>query len=257
MTCCSPVNSDTGRLFSRFAELNRLRLRWLGPESTQRQLIEGMREAGLDGAELLEIGCGTGYLHRVLLQMGAARATGVDLSDKMLAIARTEAEAAGLGTLVEGLLRAGQRPERSRPFTPGEAPYPGLAPLTTDQAALFFGRGEEIRRLRNLIAQRSGGVMVAVTGPSGVGKTSLVHAGLVPSLTTHIGQWLIAGLRLTASPLEAASFALAGAGVEVSSGQLGSDRMSLSLALQKAMSAGKHDASLIAVERKVSCTRFG
>ena len=97
MTCCASVNADTGRLFSRMAGLNHLRLRWLGPEATQRQLIEGLRAAGLEGAELLEVGCGTGYLHQALLRMGAARATGVDLSEKMLAIARDEAEAAGLG----------------------------------------------------------------------------------------------------------------------------------------------------------------
>lgn len=101
MTCCAPINADTGRLFSRVAGLNRLRLRWLGPEATQRQLIDGIQAEGLAGAELLEIGCGTGYLHQALLRLGAGRAIGVDLSEKMLAIARAEARTAGLGVRTE------------------------------------------------------------------------------------------------------------------------------------------------------------
>jgi SAM-dependent methyltransferase len=93
MNCCSAITIDTGRLFSRVADLNRLRFRWFGFEKTQRQLIEGIQSAGLEGAELLEIGCGPGYLHQALLRRGAARATGVDLSEGMLAIARAEAQA--------------------------------------------------------------------------------------------------------------------------------------------------------------------
>jgi len=58
--------------------------------------MDGIRRAGLDGAELLEVGCGTGGLHRALLRAGAARATGVDLSAGMLATARAEAGAQGL-----------------------------------------------------------------------------------------------------------------------------------------------------------------
>jgi magnesium-protoporphyrin O-methyltransferase len=96
MTCCTAINADTGRFFSYFAGLHRLRHRWLGFERTQRQLLEGLRLGGIAGAELLEIGCGLGYLHRVLLQEGASRAVGVDLSARMIALARQEAEANGL-----------------------------------------------------------------------------------------------------------------------------------------------------------------
>jgi magnesium-protoporphyrin O-methyltransferase len=96
MNCCTAINADTARLFSRFAGLHRLRFRIFGLEKTQRQLIEGVRGAGLEGAELLEVGCGPGYLHRALLRLGAARATGVDLSECMLSTARAEARASGL-----------------------------------------------------------------------------------------------------------------------------------------------------------------
>jgi SAM-dependent methyltransferase len=98
VNCCSAIHADTGRLFSRFASLHRARFRLLGFEKTQRQLIEGIQGAGIEGAELLEVGCGPGYLHQYLLRSGAARATGIDLSEGMLAMARAEAQARGLDT---------------------------------------------------------------------------------------------------------------------------------------------------------------
>lgn len=96
MNCCTTIRTDTGRLFSWFAALHRLRFRLLGFEKTQRQLIDGIEQAGVSGAELLEIGCGPGYLHHSLLQSGAARATGVDLAEGMLTEARSASRAAGL-----------------------------------------------------------------------------------------------------------------------------------------------------------------
>ena len=96
MNCCAAINADTGRFFSRFAGLHRLRFRLFGFERTQRQLIRGIREGGIEGASLLEIGCGRDYLHRALLRLGASRATGVDLSAGMLATARAGAQAEGL-----------------------------------------------------------------------------------------------------------------------------------------------------------------
>jgi 2-polyprenyl-3-methyl-5-hydroxy-6-metoxy-1,4-benzoquinol methylase len=93
MNCCAAINADTGRFFSRFAGLHRLRFRLFGFERTQRQLIRGIGDGGIAGATLLEVGCGPGYLHRALLRAGASRATGVDLSVGMLAIARAGAKA--------------------------------------------------------------------------------------------------------------------------------------------------------------------
>ncbi len=96
MNCCSLINADTDRFFSRFAGLHRLRFRLFGFEHSQRQLIRGIHDAGIEGATLLDIGCGPGYLHRALLRLGAVRATGVDLSAGMVASARAGARADGL-----------------------------------------------------------------------------------------------------------------------------------------------------------------
>ncbi|MFZ0257282.1 MAG: class I SAM-dependent methyltransferase [Gammaproteobacteria bacterium] len=96
MTACYTSNADTGRFFSRLAGLYRLHFRLFGFENTQRQLIEGTRRAGFRGAELLEVGCGAGHLHQRLLEDGAARALGVDLSQTLLAVAQAQAKAQGL-----------------------------------------------------------------------------------------------------------------------------------------------------------------
>ncbi|MFI0742343.1 ATP-binding protein [Streptomyces sp. NPDC021100] len=75
----------------------------------------------------------------------------------------------------------GQRPHTDQAGIP--CPYPGLAPFHPDQAQWFFGREELLTRLINHMdkQQRSGGLM-AVVGPRGVGKSSLLAAGLLPAL---------------------------------------------------------------------------
>jgi hypothetical protein len=58
-------------------------------------------------------------------------------------------------------------------------PYRGLKPFTADHAAVFFGRDSEITELTTRVRAQP---VTIVVGPSGVGKSSLVQAGLVPAL---------------------------------------------------------------------------
>ena len=58
-------------------------------------------------------------------------------------------------------------------------PYPSLAPLGVDENGRFFGRARKVQRLRELIDDKR---IVSVLGPCGVGKTSLVRAGLLATL---------------------------------------------------------------------------
>ena len=96
MTSCCIHNRDTGRFFGWFARRYRKRFARQGFEPSQKQLVEGLTGAGVEGATLLEIGCGVGYLHQRLLQAGADSAVGVDLSSKMLDEARVQAREQGV-----------------------------------------------------------------------------------------------------------------------------------------------------------------
>ena len=58
-------------------------------------------------------------------------------------------------------------------------PFPGLRPFEPDEHDLFFGRGDQID---DLLARLEDHRFVAVVGASGSGKSSLVRAGLLPSL---------------------------------------------------------------------------
>lgn len=63
-------------------------------------------------------------------------------------------------------------------------PYPSLAPLGVDENGRFFGRARKVQRLRELIDDKR---IVSVLGPCGVGKTSLVRAGLLATLNNELG----------------------------------------------------------------------
>ena len=72
--------------------------------------------------------------------------------------------------------------ERRRPTTPPErlvCPYKGLAPFEASDAEFFFGRE---RLVDELAARVAGGTFLAIIGPSGSGKSSLLRAGLLEAL---------------------------------------------------------------------------
>lgn len=74
------------------------------------------------------------------------------------------------------------------------SPFPGLESFTESDAGVFFGRDREIGELYDRLHPSATGRasrFVGVIGPSGVGKSSLVHAGLVPRLTSRRHPWLV------------------------------------------------------------------
>ncbi len=58
-------------------------------------------------------------------------------------------------------------------------PYRGLHAFDAAHAAVFFGRGAEVRDVVELLRRAP---IVTVAGSSGVGKSSLCHAGVVPAV---------------------------------------------------------------------------
>lgn len=104
----------------------------------------------------------TQALHTSILQ--AAPPAGITVPD-------------ALGELTDGEEPHGDAP---RPEPDGD-PYVGLRPFERSDAARFFGRDAATQELVELLERHRA---VAVVGPSGSGKSSLVRAGLLPALAT-------------------------------------------------------------------------
>ncbi len=75
------------------------------------------------------------------------------------------------------------------------APFRGLASFGAGDASMFFGREREVEAVVNRLRIQP---MIAVVGPSGVGKSSFVHAGVVPALPDT---WHTLSLRPGIDPL--------------------------------------------------------
>jgi WD40 repeat protein/serine/threonine protein kinase len=96
---------------------------------------------------------------------------------------------------VAGVLRSLAR-RGGAPITVDESPFRGLLSFTERQAHLFFGRSDEVARLLERLRDQP---ILAVVGPSGSGKSSLVQAGLVPRLREQT-RTLVIPLRPGARP---------------------------------------------------------
>jgi len=69
-------------------------------------------------------------------------------------------------------------PERDLP----EVPFRHLSWFTAEHAEVFFGRGHQIRELYDQVTDAGSPPILLLYGASGVGKSSLLDAGLVPRL---------------------------------------------------------------------------
>jgi hypothetical protein len=68
--------------------------------------------------------------------------------------------------------------------TVAACPYRGLSAFRERDAEFFFGREEQVPRLVETVRHQR---VIAVLGPSGSGKSSLVLAGLLPALRSDEG----------------------------------------------------------------------
>ena len=87
--------------------------------------------------------------------------------------------------LVVGMKEAaGDEHKSSQPKPYQGDPFPGLRAFTEKEEAIFFGRKTEIAILLERLRETR---FLAVIGPSGSGKSSLVRAGLLPNLKRLTG----------------------------------------------------------------------
>jgi serine/threonine protein kinase len=86
-----------------------------------------------------------------------------------------------------------------------ESPYAGLKSFQESDAHRFFGRARDVAaavaRLRDV-------PLLGIVGPSGVGKSSFVRAGVVPALKASGESWSTLVVRPGRSPMAALAYAL-------------------------------------------------
>src|SRR3954454_14213112 len=67
----------------------------------------------------------------------------------------------------------------SETYSAPDQPYPGLRPFEEREQRLFFGRDRQIKEILQRLERSSFAVVI---GGSGSGKSSIVNAGVIPSL---------------------------------------------------------------------------
>ncbi len=90
---------------------------------------------------------------------------------------------------------------------PAISPYRGLLPFREEDSSFYFGRESFVRSLRETVEANS---LTALVGPSGSGKSSLVHAGLFPDLRRSgaPGTWQAVSIRPGPHPISSLSLGL-------------------------------------------------
>ena len=100
MNCCD--RSRYGRLFNeRFARRVARRYRKRGLDKSSRRIADFLRDHGLQGATVLEIGGGIGEIQLELLKAGAARSVNLELSEEYEGEARRLADENGVGDRID------------------------------------------------------------------------------------------------------------------------------------------------------------
>jgi magnesium-protoporphyrin O-methyltransferase len=94
MNCCAL--EGTNKFFNKQARHMEKYFKKKGLRKEQKYLAEGICQGEMNGAEILEIGCGVGALHLSLLKEGAAKVIGFDISEKMIQTARRLSAEMGL-----------------------------------------------------------------------------------------------------------------------------------------------------------------
>ncbi|HZJ66842.1 MAG TPA: serine/threonine-protein kinase, partial [Kofleriaceae bacterium] len=123
--------------------------------------------------------------HRDVPRVGEI-AQGVDPALGAIVDRLVERDAGARFTSADALVVALEECAAPTPATsvPDGNPYRGLAPFDSSHGSLFFGRRGEIRELVDRVRSEA---FVVVGGDSGIGKSSLCRAGVLPWLVDNDG----------------------------------------------------------------------
>lgn len=106
-------------------------------------------------------------------------------------------------------------------------PYKGLATFQQEDALLFFGRKALVQDLRMRLGSEN---FLAIIGPSGIGKSSLVKAGLITALREDSSSWKIFEMTPGQTPLRSLA-SLLNHGLEPETSELYAQMLAEPLAL--------------------------
>ena len=145
-------------------------------------------------------------VHEVAREWARHEATRrVDAAADRAAAGRTEAralEAELAGTVVDLQSVRERLDDEAEGGTPLVCPYKGLATFRAEDAEYFFGREQLVAEL---VSRLVGAPLLAVVGPSGSGKSSVLRAGLLPALAGGVlpgsANWTQALIRPGEHPL--------------------------------------------------------
>ena len=139
---------------------------------------------------------------------------GVLLGDSMPRSMRILVEGANGSAAPEGAAvfleaaRDAMEPSPSDPADEARNPYKGLRAFGEADASDFFGRDALVSSLVDALDARGTGRFLAIVGPSGSGKSSVVRAGLVPAIRRRDRATYIASMVPGAHPFDELESAL-------------------------------------------------
>ena len=135
-------------------------------------------------------------------------------------------------------------------------PFPGLRPFNQQDHPFFFGRDEAVDEvLERMVKNRS----VALIGPSGSGKSSLMRAGVVPAIAGGAlggtsSHWNFASLRPGNDPIGNLAHALENVGIQNADRVLRTSSQALIELTRRSTAPGKH--LLVIVDQFEELFRF-
>lgn len=101
----------------------------------------------------------------------------------------------GFERLQRELFRVARDAQGGFEWEAGRSPFPGLLSFEAADAAIFFGRDDDVlRAIERVNARRvqGGAKVVAILGGSGSGKSSLLKAGVLPRIARDKANFLVA-----------------------------------------------------------------